>query len=246
MQDMIDIRASERLLDIFLTDPEGGNLISNEAGARIITALAGLDPAVRLVRISSSGATFCLGRVSPMPKPGAMVTGHDLKTRVAEPALAVYRALRETRAPVLTVVRGAAHGFGAGLVAASDIVIATPAARFAIPEMARDIPPTLVMTAMLGRVSPKAVADLVIGQHEIDADTALAHGLVSRVVPDEELDQTVAALTAKALAASAEAISAVKEFWRTAPGLPYGAASSLAANLAGTALSARFGKEGRT
>ena len=65
MHDVIDIRAGEGVLDIFLTDPEGGNLISNEAGERIIAALAGLDPAVRLVRISSSGATFCLGRVSP-------------------------------------------------------------------------------------------------------------------------------------------------------------------------------------
>ena len=244
MHDVIDIRAGEGVLDIFLTDPEGGNLISNEAGERIIAALAGLDPAVRLVRISSSGATFCLGRVSPMPKPGAVVTGHGLKTRVAEPALAVYSALRETRVPVLAVVRGAAHGFGAGLVAASDIAIATPAARFAIPEMARDIPPVLVMTAMLGRVSPKAVADLVIGQHEIDAHAALVHGLVSRVVADEALDEAVTALTAKALAASAEAISAVKEYWRTAPGLPYAAASGLAANLAGAALSARFGKAG--
>lgn len=244
MQDVIDIRAGDGLLDILLTDPEGGNLVSNQAGERIVSALADLDPTVRLIRLMSTGDTFCLGRVSPMPKPGAVVTGHDLKTRVAEPALAVYRALRETRLPVLAVVRGAAHGFGAGLVAASDIAIAGEGARFAIPEMARDIPPTLVMTAMLERVSAKAVADLVIGQHEIDAETALSCGLVSRVVPDEALEGVVEAFTAKTRAASAESIAAVKEYWRVAPGLPYASASSLAANLAGAALSARFGKSG--
>jgi len=244
MQDVIDIRAGEGVLDILLSDPEGGNLVSNEAGERIVSALADLDPTVRLVRLMSTGETFCLGRVSPMPKPGVVVTGHGLKTRVAEPALAVYRALRETCVPVVAVVRGPAHGFGAGLVAAADIAIATEAARFAIPEMARDIPPTLVMTAMLDRVSAKAVADLVIGQHEVDAVTALSYGLVSRVVPAEALDEAVEALTEKARAASAESIRAVKEYWRAAPGLPYASASSLAANLAGTALSARFGKTG--
>jgi len=241
MTDVIEIRTGEGMLDILLTDPEGGNLISNEAGAKIVAALSALDPAVRLVRLLSTGDTFCLGRVSPMPKPGAVVTGHGLKTRVAEPALAVYAALREARVPVLAVVRGAAHGFGAGLVAASDIAIATDGATFAIPEMARDIPPTLVMTAMLDRVSMKTVADLVIGQHEIDAGAALACGLVSRVVPAAALDEAVEAFTAKALAASAVSIAAVKEYWRATPGLPYASASSLAANLAGAALSARFG-----
>jgi enoyl-CoA hydratase len=244
MQDILEFRPGEGVLDILLTDPDGGNLISNAAGERIVAALASLDPSVRLIRLMSTGETFCLGRVSPMPKPGAVVTGHGLKTRVAEPALAVYGALRGANVPVLAVVRGAAHGFGAGLVAAADIAIATPEARFAIPEMARDIPPTLVMTAMLDRVSAKAVADLVIGQHEVDAAAALGYGLVSRVVPADALDAAVEDLTARARGASAESIAAVKEYWRAAAGLPYASASSLAANLAGAALSARFGKPG--
>lgn len=240
MSDVININAGNSVLDIQLTDPEGGNLISNDAGAQIVAAIEALDPSIRLIRLFSTGKTFCLGRVSPMPKASAAVTGHGLKTRVAEPALAVYEALRNARVPVLAVVRGAAHGFGAGLVAASDVAIATMHASFAIPEMARDIPPTLVMTAMSDRVSAKVVADLVLGQHEIGAEAALAAGLVSRIVPDDDIESVVEALTAKARAASPPVIAAVKDYWRIAPGIPYAAKSGLAANLAGTALSARF------
>jgi len=85
LKDVVELHQDGALLEVRLTDSAGGNLVSNAAGDRIITALAALDPEVKLVRISADGRDFCLGRISPMPKPGATVTGHDLKVRVAEP-----------------------------------------------------------------------------------------------------------------------------------------------------------------
>jgi enoyl-CoA hydratase len=245
MTDIIQITRREALLDIVLSDAEHGNLVSNEAGDRLVAALATLDPEVKLVRIASNGTDFCLGRVSPMPKPGSVVTGHDLKRRVAEPALRVYEAIRNTPVPVLAVVRGRAHGYGCGLVAASDLAIAAEEARFQVPELERNIPPTLVMTAMLGRLSHKAVAWLVLSREEISAAAALDWGLVSKVVPGASLEAEVEAATATILAYAPEAVLAVKEYLRHAPGLSGPAASSLAANLAGTALSARFAGAGK-
>jgi enoyl-CoA hydratase/carnithine racemase len=178
-----------------------------------------------------------------MPKPGAVVTGHDLKVRVAEPALRVYDALRNCPVPVLSVVRGAAAGYGCGLVAASDLALAGQGATFSIPELERNIPPTLVMTAMGGRVPYHAIAQMVLSREPIPAAQALAWGLVGKVAADADLDAEAEALTRSILGSSAEAVRAVKEYLRFAPGLPGPAASSLAANLAGAALSARFGVE---
>jgi len=206
-----------------------------------VAALATLDPEVKLVRLSADGRDFCLGRISPMPKPGAVVTGHDLKVRVAEPALRVYDALRNCPVPVLSVVRGAAAGYGCGLVAASDLALAGEGATFSIPELERNIPPTLVMTAMGGRVPYHAIAQMVLSREPIPAAQALAWGLVGKVVAEADLDAEAEALTRSIVGYSAEAVRAVKEYLRFAPGLPGPAASSLAANIAGAALSARFG-----
>jgi enoyl-CoA hydratase/carnithine racemase len=241
LKDVVELRQDGVLFEVRLTDSAGGNLVSNAAGDRIVAALAALDPGVKLVRLSAEGRDFCLGRISPMPKPGAVVTGHDLKVRVAEPALRVYDALRNCPVPVLCVVRGAAAGYGCGLVAAGDLVLAGQGATFSVPELDRDIPPTLAMTAMGGRVPYHAVAQMVFSREPVSADQALAWGLVGKVVGDADLDAEAEALTRSILGCSAEAVRAVKEYLRFAPGLPGPAASSLAANLAGAALSARFG-----
>ena len=246
LKDVVELRRDGPLLEVRLTDSAGGNLVSNAAGDRIAAALSGLDPEVKLVRIGADGHDFCLGRISPMPKPGAVVTGHDLKVRVAEPALRVYDALRNCPVPVLAVVRGAATGYGCGLVAASDLALAGASATFTVNEMARDIPPTLVMTAMVGRVPHHAIAQMVLGREPVPAAQALAWGLVGKVVADADLDTEAEALTRTILGGSAETVRAVKEYLRFAPGLPGPVASSLAANLAGAALSARFGAGPKT
>jgi enoyl-CoA hydratase/carnithine racemase len=241
LKEVVELHQDGALIEVRLTDSAGGNLVSNAAGDRIVAALATLDPEVKLVRISADGRDFCLGRISPMPKPGAVVTGHDLKVRVAEPALRVYDSLRNCPVPVLSVVRGSAAGYGCGLVAASDLALAGQGATFSIPELERNIPPTLVMTAMGGRVPYHAIAQMVLSREPVSAAQALAWGLVGKVVADADLDAEAEALTQSILGYSGEAVRAVKEYLRFAPGLPGPAASSLAANLAGAALSARFG-----
>jgi enoyl-CoA hydratase len=241
MTEVVEFIRRDALLDVVLSDSAGGNLISNEEGDRIAAALASLDPEVKLVRIRSDGQDFCRGRVSRVPKPGAAVlSGLELKQTVAEPALRVYEAVRNAPVPVMSVVRGAALGYGCGLVAASDLTLASDAAQFSIPELERNIPPTLVMTALMGRVPHKAIAHMVLSRQPISAVRALEWGLVTQVTPAAELDAEVERLTAAILAYAPEAVRAVKEYLRHAPGLSGQAQASLAANLAGVALSPRF------
>jgi enoyl-CoA hydratase/carnithine racemase len=142
---------------------------------------------------------------------------------------------------VLCVVRGRAEGYGLGLLAAADVVLAGEAAMFSIPEMLRQIPPTLVMTALLGRAPAKLVAHLVLSQEPIGAAEARSLGLVSKVVTDAELEGEMAALTDRILGYRADSVRAIKEHLRFAEGRDRAAVGSFAANLAASALSARFG-----
>ena len=240
MTETVQLVRSGALLDVLLNDSAGGNLVSNADGDRIALALGTLDPEIKLVRIRTDGDVFCRGRVSPMPKPGSAVSAQELKTRVAEPALRVYEALRNTPVPVMSVVRGAALGYGCGLVAASDLALAADTAEFQVPELERNIPPTLVMTALMGRIPHKAIAHMVLTREPISAARALDWGLVTKVVAANELEVEVEALTRTILGYALDVVRAVKEYLRHAPDLSGPAQSSLAANLAATALSARF------
>ncbi|HEY5410969.1 MAG TPA: enoyl-CoA hydratase/isomerase family protein, partial [Caulobacteraceae bacterium] len=162
---------------------------------------------------------------------------------VAEPAIRVYTALSAAPVPVLGVVRGRAEGYGLGLLASADVVLAGAGAAFSIPEMLRQIPPTLVMTALLGRTPAKLVAHLVLSQEAIGAADALAQGLVSKVVADDALDDEMEALTQRIVSYRGDSVRAIKEYLRFAEGRDRSAAGSFAANLAASALSARFGGE---
>ncbi|MBX6317627.1 enoyl-CoA hydratase/isomerase family protein [Pigmentiphaga sp.] len=234
------IERSGGLLDIVLNTPENGNLMSAEMGGIIIDAVSNLDEDVRLVRLSGKGEDFCAGRVSPMPKPGSAPTGEFLRRQVALPALALYDALKNTPVPVLAVVQGRAYGVGCALAGVCDITLAADDAQFQIPEMERDIPPALVMSALTGRVPIKTIARMVLTRDVVGAPQALQAGLASEVVPRDALQGRADAIAATVLGCSAVTVRAVKQFLELAPGLSPAASSSLAGHLSGTALSAKF------
>jgi enoyl-CoA hydratase/carnithine racemase len=228
------------LVDVMLDRPDNGNLIDSAMSEAIIEAVATLDDDVKLVRILSSGSDFCKGRQSPMPPKDAKPSAETLRRVVAAPPLALYDALKAVRVPVLSVVRGEALGVGCALAGVCDVALAADDAVFQIPEMERDIPPTLVMSALIGRVPVKTVAHMVLSRLRLSAAEALQAGLVSRVVPAASLDAEAEALTQTLLGCSAVTLRAVRQFLQLAPEMPATGASGFAAHLAATALSARF------
>ncbi len=236
----VAIRRHGPLVDVVLDHPENGNLIDAPMSETIIECITTLDDDVKLVRILASGPDFCKGRLSPMPPKDAKPSAETLRRVVAAPPLALYDALKAVRVPVASVVRGNALGVGCALAGVCDIALASDDAVFQIPEMERDIPPTLVMSALIGRVPLKTVAHMVLSRVRLSASEALHAGLVSRVVPAANLDAEADALADTLLGCSAVTLRAVKQFLHLAPEMPANGASGFAAHLAATALSARF------
>ena len=140
---------------------------------------------------------------------------------------------------VIAVVQGLANGFGCALAAVCDVTIAAHDARFALPEMKNDLPPTLAMYAHLDRIPTKSLLWLVYSTAQIDAGQALAHGLVSHVVPAAELDKTVEDFLVQLTARSREAIVTCKSYLGHARQMDSAAASVLAGNLLSVVLSSR-------
>ncbi|MDB5966631.1 MAG: enoyl-CoA hydratase/isomerase family protein [Polaromonas sp.] len=240
-QDAVLVEQRDKVLTLTLNTPANGNLMDAAMGAAVIRALGAIDDTVRLVCLRGAGADFCAGRVSPTPPPGAAVPSAErLRQLVALPALALYDAIKAVPAPTLAIVQGRALGVGTALAAVCDMTLVAEDATFQIPEMERDIPPTLVMAALYDRVPLKTLTYLVLSRREWNGREALAGGLVSAAVPADglqaEADRLIATLTAYAPVAA----RACKQYLSHAPGLSPAAASALAGHLAATALSARY------
>jgi cyclohexa-1,5-dienecarbonyl-CoA hydratase len=104
---------------------------------------------------------------------------------------AAFKAMLEVSKPVLVIVNGPAIGGGAELAAFGDLVIATPKARFAQPEITIGVFPPLASTILPHIVGPKVALELVLTGEPISAERARELGLVNRLVPESQLGQAV-------------------------------------------------------
>src|SRR3989442_6302793 len=95
---------------------------------------------------------------------------------------AAFAGMLEVSKPLLCVVNGPAIGGGAELAAFGDLVVATPRARFAQPEITIGVFPPLASTILPYLVGPKRALELVLTRDVITAERAREVGLVDRLV----------------------------------------------------------------
>ncbi len=153
----------------------------------------------RVVLVTSAGErVFCAGADLVQMAPDA--TGlevHEGRGMLRE----VVLAMRACPVPVVAAVQGLCLAGGVGLVLGCDLVLASDAAAFGLPEVDLGLWPFMV-SALLGRhTSPKRAMELMLSGRRVPAEEALELGLLSRVVPAADLpaetDALVAALAAK-------------------------------------------------
>lgn len=145
---------------------------------------------VKLVVLDSACKVFC----------GGIDLGEYTSQRVFQMLDAfhgVFTAMMDVAKPVICVVNGPAIGGGAELAAFGDLVVATPKARFAQPEISIGVFPALATTVLPFLVGPKKALELVLTGEPVTAERAFELGLVSRLVPEAKLAQTVNELIAR-------------------------------------------------
>lgn len=147
-------------------------------------SLAGEREDVKLIVLDSAGKAFC----------GGIDIGEYTSQRVFQMLDAfhsVFSGILETSKPVMCVVNGPAIGGGAELAAFGDLVVATPKARFAQPEITIGVFPPLASTILPFLVGPKVALELVLLGEPVSAERGLELGLVNRLVPEAQLEATV-------------------------------------------------------
>jgi methylglutaconyl-CoA hydratase len=120
----------------------------------------------------------------------------------------MLEAIDDCPAPVIARVQGHALGGGCGLVAASDVTIAEPAAQFAFSEVKLGIVPAVISPFALTKIGSGAARRYFVTGERFTADVALRIGLVHEVADD--LDGAVERVVAEIRSAGPQAARAAK------------------------------------
>ena len=189
--DLLQITRDTRgVVTLTLNDPARFNALGSEMLSALQRALddAGRDESVRVVVLAAAGKAFC--------------AGHNLKDMAAHPELAYYQQLfaqcsrmmltiHKLSVPVIARVQGMATAAGCQLVAQCDLAVAADTASFATSGIHYGLFCATPSVPLVRNVPAKRAMERLLTGDFIDAPTALAQGLLNRVVALDALDTEV-------------------------------------------------------
>ena len=202
---------------IRLNRPKALNALSNQLIGEVIEAMDGLeaDAKVSVIVITGSEKAFAAG--ADIKEMADLSFIEAFQTNHAEALERVTRC----RKPVIAAVAGYCLGGGCELAMACDIVLAADTAKFAQPEITLGIMPGMGGTQRLPRAVGKAKAmELILTGRMMDAVEAERAGLVSRVVPADDLMEEATAMARKMAGYSQPILMMAKEAVQRAAEMP--------------------------
>jgi len=209
MTQLVSSTISGRVLQVRLTMPDRGNALDLEGTAALAKALDQVGPDVGAISLLHDGSNFCLGGDVRgfAAAPDAAQHLFDL----ASSAHQCVRLLTQAPVPVVIGARGWSAGAGMSLLLTPDVLVLGESARMRAAYPAIGITPDCGMSWSLPRAVGHARArEILMTNRAVDAAEALAIGIASRVVPDAEVESTVAAIAAELAAGPTEAYRGIR------------------------------------
>jgi enoyl-CoA hydratase len=151
-------------------------------GIKKAVHLVNSDPDLAALIITGTGDVFAPGgdlggRMEPGDEPTPPI-GKDMLP---------FLTIRDSRAPVIAAVNGICQAGGLLIAMLADICVASDRATFRVPELLRGIPDATYAAVLPAHVGIAVARDLLLSSRRFDAAEAQRLGVISRVVPHEEL-----------------------------------------------------------
>ena len=216
--EQIIVETRDRVGLIQLNRPKALNALSDKLMDELGAALLGFDADddIGAIVITGNDKAFAAGADI-----GAMNTWSYMDVFKTDYITRNWETIRRVRKPVIAAVGGFALGGGCELAMMCDILIAADSAKFGQPEIKLGIIPGAGGTQRLPRAVGKAKAmDLILSARMMDAVEAERAGLVSRVVPAEDLLAEALKIGATIASFSLPAVLMAKESINRAYELP--------------------------
>jgi len=190
----VEVERNGRVGIIRLNRPEARNAVNGDLANGVESALDEWedDDTIQAVVITGNGPTFCAGADLKLIAAGK---GGEMATAKGNFAGLVRRNYPK---PIIAAVNGPAFAGGFEIVLACDLVVAADVAQFGIPEVKRGLFAAAGALIRLPKRVPLALAtELAITGDPISAERACELGLVSRVVPLDDVVDAALELAAR-------------------------------------------------
>jgi methylglutaconyl-CoA hydratase len=227
---------------VTLDRPEVRNAFDDALIARLteVFSSVGRDESVRAMVLAGNGPAFCAGADLNWMKRMAGYT-YEQNRADAQALADMLAALDRMPKPTIARVHGPAFAGGTGLVAACDIAVGTPEARFCFSEAKLGLSPATISPHVMRAIGERAARRYFLTAEVFDAQEAFRIGMLS--ILTEELDRTIEALLKHLLAGGPEAMKKIKDLIRAVAGRSVD--DALAAETAKRIAEIRASPEGR-
>lgn len=191
MNEMVLQKLEGGLLTITMNRPERKNALNPDMVAGLVEAArrAADDPEVRAVLFKGAGGSFCVGGDVKSMAAGRAPLPFEVKMANLRRGMEVSRILHQMPKPVVAQLDGAAAGAGLSMALSCDLRIASESCKittaFAKVGFSGDYGGTYFLTQLLGSARAR---ELYLMSPVLTAKEAHAIGMVTKVVPDAEID----------------------------------------------------------
>ncbi len=188
----IDVKVTGPVGTIVLNRPERRNALTRAMLGQLAQALGDLhlEKRVRTIVLTGAGSAFCAGMDIHEMHAAATLPDEEKNQDwgdMAEAYREVVAQMIELPKPIIASVNGPALAGGAGLVLASDIVVASTTAQFGLPEPRRGLVAGVVAPLLAFRVGGGTAARLLLTSSLIAADEAYRLGIYHELIDEPRL-----------------------------------------------------------
>jgi methylglutaconyl-CoA hydratase len=241
---MLKVDKRDGVARVTLDRPELRNAFDDELISSLTKVFNEIksDDAIRIMILAGNGPAFCAGADLNWMKRMAGY-GYDENLADAEALAQMLAALDRMPKPTIARVHGPVFAGGTGLVAACDIAVGTPEAKFCLSEAKLGLSPATISPYVIRAMGEHNARRYFLTAEVFDASEALRIGMLSLLVASSEMDKTIESLVGHLLAGGPQAHAKIKALIRAVAGRPVD--DALAADTARRIAEIRVSPEGK-
>ncbi len=235
----------DRIAWVTINREKQRNAISYDAIQLFLTYLdqAEADPQVRVVCLTGAGdKVFCSGA----DLGSAMQEASDIKEMMFTQYARLLTRISQFPKPTLAKINGHCLAGGTGFMLACDIVIAQEDALFGTPEVNVGLFPMMIGALIFRNVLRKKAMEMILLGEKLTAVKALEMGMITRVLPKEDLNRETKKILSSLAAKSPGGMKIGKQAFQEVEGLPLGQAIETLAVKLGEVAATKDAAEGIT
>jgi methylglutaconyl-CoA hydratase len=218
---MLTVDKKDGVARVTLNRPDVRNAFDDAVIASLTNCFKEIekDQSIRVMVLAGNGPAFCAGADLNWMKRMAGY-GYDQNLADAQALADMLATLDRMPKPTIARVHGPAFAGGTGLVAACDIAVGTPEAKFCFSEAKLGLSPATISPHVMRAIGERAARRYFLTAEVFDAAEAERIGLLTFSVQKELLDKAIDDLLKHLLAGGPEAMREIKALIRAVAGRP--------------------------